>query len=107
MPPIKHPSPHNLCCQITSNLGSALAFTHGSRSDNSASPDDAFTLFSNADEARAVASAAAARASPAAVGEAQEAFHAVMERTSFGPARWATVSLEAVARLAGDVGQEE
>ena len=48
-----------------------------------------------------------ARASPAAVGEAQEAFRAVMERTSFGPARWATVSLEAVARLAGDVGQEE
>ena len=48
-----------------------------------------------------------ARASPAAVGEAQEAFHAVMERTSFAPALWATVPLEAVGRLVGGVGQEE
>ena len=39
-------------------------------------------------------------AEPVAAAEARAAFHAVMERTSFGPALWATVSLETVGRLA-------
>ena len=46
-------------------------------------------------------------AEAAAEEEAKEAFHAVMDQTSFGPALWATAPLEEVGRLAGGVGQEE
>ena len=46
-------------------------------------------------------------AEAAAKVEAKEAFLGVVERTSFGPALWATVPLEEVGRLARTVGQEE
>ena len=46
-------------------------------------------------------------ADAAAEEEAKEAFLNMMERTSFGPALWATAPLEEVSRLAGGVGQEE